>query len=150
VQVIAETGGDHQVEFRFPGLVPGDVADSAFPDVLVDPVGEDGAAGLGAVELDPGVVQGGEDVGDPGGRGDAVDHEKHVQAGVRRSPSRGQRQGSGGAVVLLGGHKSQSLLSGPGSHKVRWWSGCGHSHGTYPVGPQGHRRPSPPGRLDLP
>ncbi|GAA1075136.1 hypothetical protein GCM10009642_08300 [Nocardiopsis metallicus] len=99
--------------------------DSAFPNVLVDPVCEDGSAGLGAVELDPGVVQGGEDVGDSGGRGDAVDHEEHVQAGVRRPPSRGQRQWSGGAAVLLGGHKSQSLLSGPRSHKVPWLSTFG-------------------------
>ena len=96
VQVVAEAGGDHQVEFSFQGLVPGNVADSAFPDVLLDPVGEDGSGGLGAVELDPGVVRGGEDVGDPGGRGDAVDDGNPVYGPL----SAGARSGFRGTRLL--------------------------------------------------
>lgn len=119
VQVVAETRGNGENEFHFSRPRPGNVEDSAFPDVFLDHVGEDGSAGSGAVELDAGVVEGREDVGD---------------TGVRGTPSRGQRQGPDGVGALLGGHKPQSRLSGPGSHKVPWlptngqgWTGgfCG-------------------------
>ncbi|GAB3727917.1 hypothetical protein GCM10027590_34580 [Nocardiopsis nanhaiensis] len=111
MQIIAEAGGDDEVEFHFPCLVPGEVADTVLPDVLLDAVGEDGTAGLGAVELDAGVVERREDVGDAGGGGDAVDHQEYTQCGVDGSPLGGQGEDMVGcAGRLLGGHKSQSLL----------------------------------------
>jgi len=87
MEIVAEARGDRDVESLPDGVGPGEDEGAGVAEEVRHPGGEDRARGLRAEQLDAPVVQGGEDVGDPGRGGDAVDDEQDAVRGPGGAPS---------------------------------------------------------------